>query len=196
MGSSGQKCLCIQSVSSSICCSLGSREGGGGGWTLGHSGLRRPLPHHHQDQVDKGAALVASSIPLLLLIKRHSHLLALSSLAHNLPPAGPCLSQILLKCPLLNPWAACATNSVQPHAGTLDHPPRLIHLRGKFPLLASVFWRVVVLADNSWVTDVVCRALLLPTRCIQSNMSKRSNSGWKVGVTFTMSLVKCDQVST
>ena len=89
MGSSGQKCLCIQSVSSSICCGLGSREGGGGGWTLGHSGLRRPLPHHHQDQVDK-AALVASSIPLLLLIKRHSHLLALSSLAHNLPPAGPC----------------------------------------------------------------------------------------------------------
>ena len=70
---------------------LGSREGGGGGgWTLGHSGLRRPLPHHHQDQVDKGAALVSSSVPLLLLIKRHSHLLALSSLAHNLPPAGPC----------------------------------------------------------------------------------------------------------
>ena len=90
MGSSGQKCLCIQSVSSSICCSLGSREGGGGGWTLGHSGLRRPLPHHHQDQVDKGAALVSSSVPLLLLIKRHSHLLALSSLAHNLPPAGSC----------------------------------------------------------------------------------------------------------
>ena len=90
MGSSGQKCLCIQSVSSSICCSLGSREGGGGGWTLGHSGLRRPLPHHHQDQVDKGAALVSSSVPLLLLIKRHSHLLALSSLTHKLPPTGPC----------------------------------------------------------------------------------------------------------
>ena len=88
MGSSGQKCLCIQSVSSSICCSLGSRDGGG--WTLGHSGLPRPLLHHHQDQVDKGAALVSSSLPLLLLIKKHSHLLALSSLAHNLPPAGPC----------------------------------------------------------------------------------------------------------
>ena len=40
--------------------------------------------------MDKGAALVASSLPLLLLIKKHSHLLALSSLAHNLPPAGPC----------------------------------------------------------------------------------------------------------
>ena len=62
-----------------------------------------PLLHHHQDQVDKGAALVSSSLPLLLLIKRHSHLLALSSLAHKLLPAGPCLSQILLKCSLLNP---------------------------------------------------------------------------------------------
>ena len=128
-----QKCLCIQSVSSSICC-------------LGSTKRRRKKRHSalhcrvKSSAVQRAKAETGSLWPLLLLASRQctkgqsrcccprppfnlglraahirgepcnpppSHLLAVSSLAHNFPPAVP-LSQILL-------------------ISTLQHPTHLAH---------------------------------------------------------------------
>ena len=89
MGSSGQKCLCIQGVSSTICCRLPGkrRRRWLDTWTLWLASATPPPPPRPGGQRGRPGVLLSTSPPPH---KEAQPPPRSSSLAHNLPPAGSC----------------------------------------------------------------------------------------------------------